>query len=130
VRLLPSHQALMQGRLREETGIVKLPLFDAELLATRPAGTQLAINHVMPDQGPYIIDGVPGNEWFAVEIGDEIGYVESPYVVDRFITAAGQKVVPPPVPTGFTQAQLDEAKKASFADAKTKARAAVESIQP
>jgi hypothetical protein len=123
MKLLPSHQALMQGRLREETGIARLPLFDAELLVTRPAGTQLAINHVMPGQGPYTIDGVVGNEWLAVEIGDEIGYVEAPYVVDRFITAAGQKVVPPSAPTGFTQRQLDEAKAATAnkAEAKTQA---------
>lgn len=94
MRLLPSAQTLMTGRLREATGVAKLPLFDAELLASLEAGTWLGIVHRMPDQGGYTIDGVDGNDWLAVAIGDEVGYVEEPYVVDRHISDAGALVVP------------------------------------
>jgi hypothetical protein len=107
MRLLESFQTLMQGRLREGTGIVRLPLWDAELITVLPAGTWLPIVHYMPDQGGYTIDGVAGNDWLAVAIGDQIGYVEAPLVVDRFITAAGQEVVPPaPAPEPVDVAQV------------------------
>lgn len=101
MKLMESGQALMQGSLRETTGIVRTPIYDGELIATLTAGTQLGIIRRMPGQGAYTVDGVEGRDWLEVAVGPptgpfDVGYVEAPIVINRFITGAGALVVPPP----------------------------------
>lgn len=139
MRLLESGEALMQGRLLASTGIVRLPLYDGELLAELPEGTQLGIIRRMPAQGSYPkSDGTFGRDWLEVEVGLELGYVEDYLVGDRFTTDAGNLVVPPPapveVPTGITEADVeaaeDRGRDAGFVEGRDAAAAAAAAVVP
>lgn len=79
---------------------------------------------------PYTLGGIAGTEYLWVGVFEQTWYVARPLVTKVESSSLGRELLPTSTATSFTQAQLDAAKAASFLDAKTKAKVAVDGIRP
>lgn len=137
VKLPDGAAAMAQGVIGPGVGIrTTAVVADDNLIRRTEADTQVAILFPLNGQGTYAdpVTGQQRRDWLAIQYGDETACVARAYVRDVFVTDAGKTVLPLPVAGGFTQAQVDaarnEGKSIGFSQAKTKATAAVEGIEP
>lgn len=142
MRLPDGATAMAQGVIGAGVGIrtsavVPSPDPNANLVRRTDAETSVAVMFPVLGQGPYADPntGKTRTDWLAINDGTpDLKYVAAAYYRPSFVTDAGKAVLPLPVAGGFTQAQIDaarnEGRSIGFSQAKTKAIAAVEAIEP